>query len=500
MARSQFGALSNTNLSINLTSDSHVPSPFRQNRTVFIIGLLLITLVGVALRFWGLFHYTFSGDEALFATYARYIAVWRDPMLLTVATPVDKPPLLFYAQALFYPLQGAVEWAARLPNFIASVLLIPLVGRMAFDLSNNQPWRGWIAAAIIACSPIAIQHSPTAFTDPLLTFWITLALAVAINPSRKTSAGLWLGLGFLTKYQAILFLPLMLWCQRHQRNRAIKTFLTFGVCVLVLLLWDWLPNGQIDLFGRQVAAYGGIHFAPPEQIRHQAVLWGQNLLYLLGWGLTPLIIGWLSAITAQKKWGDVSPIYFYLATYAAGYLLIHLLIVNLSEPRYALPILPLLALVVSGLPAVQLYPMLKRIPVFVPTIITVLCLLQALPALHGNYPFGGRPDNDHGASQIAQHLIDKPYGTVLYDHSHSWHWRYHLFYKGVHVEWFENPADLIENLTAFFDPLAAEKRYIALDSTTKIKPQVENTFIAEGYRLEPISTHGTITLYVISRE
>ena len=81
-------------------------------------------LLGAALRLRGLFANTFHADEALFASWARLIAVWRDPLLLT--QPVDKPPLLFYSQALFYPLFGPVEWAARLPSLLASLLLIPV--------------------------------------------------------------------------------------------------------------------------------------------------------------------------------------------------------------------------------------------------------------------------------------------------------------------------------------------------------------------------------------
>ncbi len=90
--------------------------------------LLLCILAAFALRLPGLFANTFSADEALFATWARYIATWRDPLLLTQL--VDKPPLAFYLQALFFPFFGPVEWAARLPNFIAGLLLIPLTVRL----------------------------------------------------------------------------------------------------------------------------------------------------------------------------------------------------------------------------------------------------------------------------------------------------------------------------------------------------------------------------------
>ncbi|HID54780.1 MAG TPA: hypothetical protein EYP41_22425, partial [Anaerolineae bacterium] len=145
-----------------------------------LVGLVLLAFF---LRLRGLFANTFHADEALFASWARLIAVWRDPLLVT--QPVDKPPLLFYLQALFYPLQGPVEWAARLPDFIASLLLVPLTAVFARYLEResqvsqiSQIFSGpLMAAAFVAFSPLTIQFSATAFTDPLLTFWLTASLA-----------------------------------------------------------------------------------------------------------------------------------------------------------------------------------------------------------------------------------------------------------------------------------------------------------------------------------
>ena len=90
--------------------------------TDYRLRLVFITWLTAVLRLPSLFANSFHADEALFASWARLIAVWRDPLLQTVA--VDKPPLLFYLQAFFFPLQGPVEWAARLPNLIASIILV----------------------------------------------------------------------------------------------------------------------------------------------------------------------------------------------------------------------------------------------------------------------------------------------------------------------------------------------------------------------------------------
>ena len=102
------------------------------------IGLIALAAIGFGVRLPGLFQNTLFADEALFATWARLIAALWDPFLLQ--QPVDKPPLLFYLQSVPYSLMGPVEWAARLPNLLASVLLVPLVGVWACQkMANNFP-------------------------------------------------------------------------------------------------------------------------------------------------------------------------------------------------------------------------------------------------------------------------------------------------------------------------------------------------------------------------
>ena len=166
-------------------------------------------LIGVILLafFWrlpGLFQHTFHGDEALFASWARHIAVWKDPLLVTQA--VDKPPLLFYLQALFYPLQGPVMWAARLPNFIASICLIPVTAVLSWRL-YRQPWAALLAALVVLGSPLAIQFSGTAFTDPLLTFWLFCCLALVAGRNGRWSPASYLAWLWLLNIRRSCFCP-----------------------------------------------------------------------------------------------------------------------------------------------------------------------------------------------------------------------------------------------------------------------------------------------------
>src|SRR5436190_20383096 len=86
---------------------------------------LAALLVATQLRLLPLLENRFHPDEALYASFARLIVSGRDPLLSSVV--VDKPPLSFYLTALSFLLLGSTEFAARLPNFYASLLSLALL-------------------------------------------------------------------------------------------------------------------------------------------------------------------------------------------------------------------------------------------------------------------------------------------------------------------------------------------------------------------------------------
>ncbi|MEM8863560.1 MAG: glycosyltransferase family 39 protein, partial [Chloroflexota bacterium] len=466
---------------------------------------------GAFFRFAGLFENTFTADEALFAMWARYIATWRDPLLFEVPTAVDKPPLLFYLQGLFYPLQGPVEWAARLPNFLSSLMLIPLVGTMGYKLTKGNAARGWLAAAIVAFSPLAIQFSATAFTDPLLTFLVTIAVWHSVtNRELLQKSALWLGIAFWSKYQAILFVPLvwlMLWgydVRKWDWRKLIRWSAVFGGCLVALFAWDAVSGGGIDLVSRQVSSYGGVTFTPAAELLPRLWEWVKLSLYVPG----PAFLGVILILTTW--WQGPAKIfttpYEYLQgafsaliVFIAGFLLFHWLINIQPWDRYLLLLVPVFALTVATFPRQLNLPYGCQKQRVWAIFLSLLFLTQAVLASNAFFPVGGRPDNDGGAAAIAQTIIDEPYGTVLYDHWYSWHWRYHFFWKGVYVEWFQETEDLVDNLEAFYDPNASEVRYLALRVGDPFAAQIESALKAEGYRLELAAAEGRIELYVIRK-
>ncbi len=468
----------------------------------------------------------FHPDEALFASFARSIAVWRDPLL--AAAPVDKPPLLFYLQALCYPFLGPREMAARLPNLFASLLTVALTfaaARSLFPVIHSAPRRNrnravpLLAALLIALSPLAVAFGPTAFTDSLMVMWGMAAVAAAAG-GRAAWAGLWLGLGLATKYQAILFLPLVagiliLLPGRGDRRGWTRPVIGLLLSAAGVAVWDLARSGRISLLAAQMAGYGGVRSIHPDQLWPRLMEWaslgkfmfgppGFNLLLLsasLAWpfwllthrsSIRPsipgiLLFGWLLAFFALNWWLTIS-----------------------IWDRYLLPAVPVAALLVGwwankagGLPLdlwqryllptvqsnkIRVKASLRRRRIsFVSVsyhILPIVLLAALLPAgssaASGALPVGGDHGTFDGIDQVADFFADHPYGTVLYDHWLSWELRYYMFDSRVYVSWFASPTTLTTDLRAFG---STSPRYLVIPSWESSLPAIEAVGAA-GYDLD----------------
>lgn len=458
--------------------------------------LIALILLGTLLRFPGLFQNTFHADEALFASWARLIAVWRDPLLGTVA--VDKPPMLFYLQAMIYPLMGTPdEWPARLVNLAAGILIIPLTARLAYALFRDS-LTALVAAAVVTFSPLAIQFSATAFTDPLLTFWL-LASMVLFAPAgqRRTSnawmafwAGLLFGLATATKYQAWLFLPLIVglgWLQGWRKATWLRGCAGLLVVLVALGLWEFARAGELTLLGNQMHSYGGLRPAQSGELVPRLGEWYQLLVTLFGTTYLAGLFAVLTPITliaaAMFRRDEHSLPEQLLAVYILGYLAVHWLLDVPAWDRYLLPLVPLVAITFARVlrRAGSFFPQRAWV---VPAAAVLACALMtpaAWQARSGDWPVGGRPQADSGAGDIAVFLQDAPYGTVLYDHWFSWHWRYYFFDRGVYVSWFPDVDTLVEDLTVFADDSHA--RYLVLPRSDDAGPIIQGVTDA-GFDLQ----------------
>jgi 4-amino-4-deoxy-L-arabinose transferase-like glycosyltransferase len=503
-----------------------------------ITGLLLLAAV---LRFHALFANSFHADEALFATFARLIATWRDPLLQTQL--VDKPPLLFYLQAIFYPLFGLVEWPARLPNFIASFLLIPLTGRLVTQLYRDE-LAAILAAALITLSPLTIQFSATAFTDPLLVTLLMASLVAVTRPAVLRMAydakntqyairnthyllpGLLFGLAAAAKYQAWLFFPLLVALTLFKnpksqipnpnslRSTLVAPLFTFLLAAIPILLavifWEWARTGHFTLWQSQITDYGGLRLAWSWELWPRLNQWGHLWGYLLGspvlaFGLLLAMPPFLALLIHDQDRPTTLDQFFLL--FLLGYFLLHWFVAVPIWERYILPAVPIAAILLgrfaSRLLAFAMPHLLGDLPnrptgaTFLPVAVaTALLLIQLPPAFQarlGRFPIGGQPSADSGAAEVAALLVNAPYGTVLYDHWYSWQWRYHLLDSGVYISWFPRPAALARDLAVFGGN--GQPRYLALPENAAAHP-VLRAVTQAGFEARHLYTaEGGMTLY-----
>jgi 4-amino-4-deoxy-L-arabinose transferase-like glycosyltransferase len=490
----------------------------RQDRLIRWLVIFVI-LAGVALRVRGLFANGFHDDEALFAAWARTIAVWRDPLLMQQT--VDKPPLLFYVQAVFYPLLATpAPWVARLPNLIASILVLPLTATLVYRIYKDQ-LALLVAVLFVAFSPLAIQFSATAFTDPLLTCLLVAAMVATVTAGTRSAAGLTsatraaffagmlMGFAAATKHQAWLFLPLIVGLAllgRWRRRVWLAWVAGLFLVLTALLLWDVAQGDGISVWAAQLRSYGGLRLAWSwelwPRLESWAALWGMLvgspvLAFLIVLALPAV----LALIIYHQDWPTAYDQLFVLFLIAAGAL--HWFVAVPVWDRYLLPIVPLAGLLLGrflarvldfvepGLP-----PLLARRLVSPLAVLALGLLLvpSAVAARAGKFPVGGSPRAGAGAAEIAATLAEAPYGTVLYDHWYSWQWRYYLFDSRVYVSWFPHAAALVEDLLAFAGDGPA--RYIALPQGAQAKP-VARVVEEAGFRLEEVAAVGNIILYEV---
>ena len=278
-------------------------------------GLWILT--GLVLRVWQFGWYPLREDEALYGYWARLIASGRDTMLEWVA--VDKPPFFIYTLARWFQWFGVSDASGRSLNVLISALTMVILWRLARRIYG--PRGGLWALAFFALSPFAISFAPTMYTDPMLTLWIVLALWAA-SWRLGLLAGLALGMGFATKQNALLFIPLILpalrlgrsprwgsvisnqlsvisnqfgvarslfiFLGRFAKHGALITFaLGFGYITYKIWQWDnWriLPAHIPDFWTQAWHSYGGLKLVPLADWPAHAAAWWQVGRWWGGWG------------------------------------------------------------------------------------------------------------------------------------------------------------------------------------------------------------------------
>jgi 4-amino-4-deoxy-L-arabinose transferase-like glycosyltransferase len=447
-------------------------------------------------------------DEALYGHWGLLIFSGRDPWLASV--PAYKPPLLPYllygCLALlgcdpYAPFQlGAAEWAIRLPNLLAGVVTVALVGRLARGFYRS-PLAELAAMLFAALSPFAILFSATGFIDPLMVA-LGLGGCVLALEGRPGWAGLFAGLAVATKQTGLIWLPLAIACiliylyRDSNRSSARVSFLhlsffIFDFLIIIGVIWLWdavrIAQGAQSFWGTGVMGYGGLRFIWPAEVGNRLRGWLAWLPYLVG---SPALLAglacgclWLVGRSVRRRsWGSLIDIA--LLGFCLVYLSIHWLWAFPVWDRYLLPMVPLMAILVGRIASVAVDGAGgRRWLKLGALVVLVACLaLPAVRAVAGEIPVGAGQGTYDGIEQVAEFMRGLPEGSVLYHHWLGWEYGFYLFNAPLYLAYWPTPAWLAEDVVAFGQ---AEPRYIvfpAWESSARVEAALEGV----GYRLESV--------------
>ena len=443
------------------------------------LGLAMVVLVLAPLG--PLSSNRFHGDEAVYSSWGLDIASGRD--LLVSSSPVDKPPLFLYIQALSFLLFGPTEVAARLPSLVASLVSAGLI----FGLGRSLYGRGvgLLAAWLWAASPFTILFAPTAFTDPLMVAWV-LAGCLAAARGRVGWAGILLGLAAITKQQGIFFVPLALGLLYTVNTKPAK--LTFFIVAFLAVSglavgWDVARARQPGLLVQSLVSYGGLsivwelaperwlgligilRYATGSSVLNGVMLTGLPLLLTLD---VLLLLGCLRACSGRA--GDTSHqdqarVDLILLAFVALFLVGHVLVAFGVWDRYLLGLVPWLALLLARVLTLPRRLLNNSALSTLLSLLFIVCMLAFTlspirDAAASRFPIGGDHGAFQGIEQVVNYLKTVPADTTLFHRWLGWHWRFYLWGSPYDMRAWTSPGDLAAQAAA----RPGARRYVVFPS------------------------------------
>ncbi len=229
------------------------------DQTLLRLGYLVIALMLV-----GRLLYQASGRIELTEDEA-YQWLWSKHLALSY---FSKPPLIAYTQFLGTSLWGDREFGVRFFSPIIAALLSGLMLRFLARVASARA--ALVLVLILNCTPLPSIGATLMTVDPLsVLFWTAAMIAGwrAVHAGGRTRdwlwVGLWMGLGFLSKYTALfqwlcwaVFFVVWRPARAHLRRPGPYLALLINlVCTLPVVIW----NAQHDwITARHVADNGAL--------------------------------------------------------------------------------------------------------------------------------------------------------------------------------------------------------------------------------------------------
>lgn len=327
--------------------------------------MLPLILLAALTFFIGLGHAAIAdSDEAFYAEAAREMVEsgdWLTPHF-NYQPRFQKPILYYWLTAATFAVTGPSEAGARLWSACAGLGLVLVTAACARRWYDDDT--ALVAGAIAATNFGYFALSGMALPDLPLAFFITLGIFAAFMATLENHrtprrwlvlSAVSLALGFLTKgplalvLPAIVVVPLLLIERRRLQLSAADLIVALLVFVAIAVPWYaamWAHHGSAYLegffIGDNLERFATDRFNEPRPLWFYVPVIAGGLL---PW--TPLTLLWIGPIVqVLQRRRDVSTIELRLLLWAGLPLLFFTASIG-KQPRYILPILPPLAILLA---------------------------------------------------------------------------------------------------------------------------------------------------------
>ncbi|MGB0979575.1 MAG: ArnT family glycosyltransferase, partial [Croceimicrobium sp.] len=226
----------------------------------------------------------FDWDEINFAELAREMVLRGNWLQMTInfETFTEKPPLFFWFQALSMTIFGIGEYAARFPNALLGIIVLPFLyisGKFMVDRKFGFLWAlSWFG------STLPFLYFKSGIIDPYFNFFIFNGLFFLIHflwkrrdlsfifLSRSARfylvvGGIFIGLGILTK-GPVAYLIVVLTLLSYALSKSLK----FGMSFMDFIIYSLSALGVFLLWFAVEYSFNGPDFIVEFTIRQWELL------------------------------------------------------------------------------------------------------------------------------------------------------------------------------------------------------------------------------------
>lgn len=318
---------------------------------------LALILVACLSFFLGLGYPAISdSDEGFYAEAAREMVDsgdWLTPRF-NYQDRWQKPVLYYWLTAAAYLVVGPTEWAARWWSAFSGLGLVLLTWAAARRMLARDE-AAWLAGAIVATCYGYFAMARFALPDLPLTFCITLAIWAGFE-KRWGLLGVAAGLGFLMKGPVALVVPGLVLVPIWWRERDVAPVRVRGLLIAALVgaaiglpwygamtLEHGVPYLQSFFIGDNLERFATDRFNEPR------ALWFYVPIVVGGmfpWSIYFVTLPWRSVVAVARRQRRLTGVEWRLLAWAFLPLLFFTVSIG-KQPRYILPVLPPLAILLA---------------------------------------------------------------------------------------------------------------------------------------------------------